>query len=155
MKCHKLSSKGEKNFHKTELARSEQFNDKKKIKKRTKKILIVVGFEPTPQKRLVPKTSALDLSATLPAIDMTKLWQKTYLNLNRNECEKFSFPFLVVRFVYIFIRCRELYISCWLQSKQWEKLYFFYNIGKNIFFSFWYKTIKANYNNNIHSCSLH
>ena len=27
-----------------------------------------VGFEPTPPKRLVPKTSALDHSATLPLI---------------------------------------------------------------------------------------
>lgn len=82
MKCHKLSSRlRKKNFHKIELKRNEQFNDKKS-KKETKKKLIVVGFEPTPQKRLVPKTSALDLSATLPAIDVSKLWQKTYLNLN-------------------------------------------------------------------------
>ena len=29
--------------------------------------MAVVGFEPTPPKRLVPKTSALDHSATLPA----------------------------------------------------------------------------------------
>ena len=28
--------------------------------------LAAVGFEPTPPKRLVPKTSALDRSATLP-----------------------------------------------------------------------------------------
>ena len=32
----------------------------------TKYFLAVVGFEPTPPKRLVPKTSALDHSATLP-----------------------------------------------------------------------------------------
>ena len=30
------------------------------------KNLAAVGFEPTPPKRLVPKTSALDRSATLP-----------------------------------------------------------------------------------------
>ena len=30
------------------------------------KSVAAVGFEPTPQKRLVPKTSALDHSATLP-----------------------------------------------------------------------------------------
>ncbi|GFV65550.1 hypothetical protein TNCV_778361 [Trichonephila clavipes] len=30
------------------------------------KILAAVGFEPTPTMRLVPKTSALDHSATLP-----------------------------------------------------------------------------------------
>ena len=30
------------------------------------KSLAVVGFEPTPPRRLVPKTSALDRSATLP-----------------------------------------------------------------------------------------
>ena len=29
--------------------------------------LAAVGFEPTPPKRLVPKTSALDRSATLPS----------------------------------------------------------------------------------------
>ena len=28
--------------------------------------MAVMGFEPTPPKRLVPKTSALDHSATLP-----------------------------------------------------------------------------------------
>ena len=33
-----------------------------------KYILAAVGFEPTPPKRLVPKTSALDHSATLPYI---------------------------------------------------------------------------------------
>ena len=30
--------------------------------------MAAVGFEPTPPKRLVPKTSALDRSATLPGI---------------------------------------------------------------------------------------
>ena len=33
-----------------------------------KKQVAAVGFEPTPPKRLVPKTSALDHSATLPNI---------------------------------------------------------------------------------------
>ena len=32
-----------------------------------KKLLAAVGFEPTPPERLVPKTSALDRSATLPS----------------------------------------------------------------------------------------
>ena len=32
----------------------------------TKILMAAVGFEPTPPKRLVPKTSALDRSATLP-----------------------------------------------------------------------------------------
>ena len=32
----------------------------------SKEYLAAVGFEPTPPKRLVPKTSALDRSATLP-----------------------------------------------------------------------------------------
>ena len=31
--------------------------------------LAAVGFEPTPPKRLVPKTSALDHSATLPDME--------------------------------------------------------------------------------------
>ena len=30
-------------------------------------VVAAVGFEPTPPKRLVPKTSALDHSATLPS----------------------------------------------------------------------------------------
>ena len=38
-----------------------------------KKVLIVVGFEPTPPKRLVPKTSALDHSATLPSTTSVQL----------------------------------------------------------------------------------
>ena len=33
------------------------------------KPVAAVGFEPTPPKRLVPKTSALDRSATLPMYD--------------------------------------------------------------------------------------
>ena len=32
----------------------------------SKENMAAVGFEPTPPKRLVPKTSALDRSATLP-----------------------------------------------------------------------------------------
>ena len=40
------------------------------------KRLIVVGFEPTPPKWLVPKTSALDHSATLPCRTLPK-WRKT------------------------------------------------------------------------------
>ena len=35
------------------------------------KSLAEVGFEPTPPKRLGPKTSALDRSATLPAMKFT------------------------------------------------------------------------------------
>ena len=35
--------------------------------KSTKNNLAEVGFEPTPPKRLVPKSSALDRSATLPS----------------------------------------------------------------------------------------
>ena len=34
-----------------------------------KKSMAAVGFEPTPPKRLVPKTSALDHSATLPVTE--------------------------------------------------------------------------------------
>ena len=43
-------------------------------------ILAAVGFEPTPPKRLVPKTSALDRSATLPGEDRT-LYQKLLFNI--------------------------------------------------------------------------
>ena len=36
------------------------------------KRLAAVGFQPTPPKRLVPKTSALDHSATLPDISQKR-----------------------------------------------------------------------------------
>ena len=39
-----------------------------KLEKNQNQCLAAVGFEPTPPKRLVPKTSALDHSATLPAM---------------------------------------------------------------------------------------
>ena len=42
-----------------------------------------VGFEPTPPKRLVPKTSALDHSATLP--DMETQESLTSLHFIRSE----------------------------------------------------------------------
>ncbi|GFV65554.1 hypothetical protein TNCV_778401 [Trichonephila clavipes] len=45
---------------------SDQFTFKRDKKKMRFKILAAVGFEPTPTMRLVPKTSALDHSATLP-----------------------------------------------------------------------------------------
>ena len=35
--------------------------------------MAAVGFEPTPPKRLLPKTSALDRSATLPG-DVVEQW---------------------------------------------------------------------------------
>ena len=36
------------------------------LKETSVTLVAAVGFEPTPPKRLVPKTSALDRSATLP-----------------------------------------------------------------------------------------
>ena len=45
--------------------------------------MAAVGFEPTPPKRLVPKTSALDHSATLP--DMEKQAILTSLHFVRAE----------------------------------------------------------------------
>ena len=45
------------------------------------KSLAVVGFEPTPPRRLVPKTSALDRSATLPLqIFMQSMIVRTFIN---------------------------------------------------------------------------
>ena len=41
--------------------------------------LIVVGFEPTPPKWLVPKTSALDHSATLPCVKLPKSSKTAFL----------------------------------------------------------------------------
>ena len=42
-----------------------------------------VGFEPTPPKRIVPETTALDHSAILASIKMEK-WRYKYLK--RGEC---------------------------------------------------------------------
>ena len=42
--------------------------------------MAAVGFEPTPPKRLVPKTSALDRSATLPTFYPDKLPKFLYQN---------------------------------------------------------------------------
>ena len=41
--------------------------------KKKKTFVAAVGFEPTPPKRLVPKTSALDRSATLPTLELINL----------------------------------------------------------------------------------
>ena len=46
--------------------------------------LIAVGFEPTPPKRLVPKTSALDHSATLPHDIQAALSPTTLTGLEQN-----------------------------------------------------------------------
>ena len=37
-------------------------------------VMIGVGFEPTPPKRLVPKTSALDRSAIQPKVSDQRSW---------------------------------------------------------------------------------
>ena len=42
-----------------------------------------VGFEPTPPKRLVPETSALDHSATLASINRVKIHDTV-----KGKCEK-------------------------------------------------------------------
>ena len=42
--------------------------------------MAAVGFEPTPPKRLVPKTSALDRSATLPTTNLRKRFKASYYN---------------------------------------------------------------------------
>ena len=41
-------------------------NGRANLRSVKRKSLAAVGFEPTPPRRLVPKTSALDRSATLP-----------------------------------------------------------------------------------------
>ena len=54
--------------------------------------MAAVGFEPTPPKRLVPKTSALDHSATLPCIPffasknklISSFWHKNARPNNKN-----------------------------------------------------------------------
>ena len=52
------------------------------------KRMAAVGFEPTPPKRLVPKTSALDHSATLP---------RRTLNENHvHELQFIIFVFLII-----------------------------------------------------------
>ena len=49
-----------------------------------KKHLAAVGFEPTPPRRLVPKTSALDRSATLPTVRLTE-FIKIYDNIYQQD----------------------------------------------------------------------
>ena len=58
-----------------------------------KKTLAAVGFEPTPPKRLVPKTSALDRSATLPICRKVAQY-KTISVMKSNP----QFPFLFNRY---------------------------------------------------------
>ena len=59
------------------------------------KILAAVGFEPTPPKRLVPKTSALDRSATLP------------VNSNNISNLLFTFP----NALYVPVNCFILHVA--------------------------------------------
>ena len=54
--------------------------------------MAAVGFEPTPPRRLVPKTSALDRSATLPTTMYYYISQRTH-----SQCVKLYFkPILLV-----------------------------------------------------------
>ena len=53
--------------------------------------LIGVGFEPTPPKRLVPKTSALDRSAIQPKIPCRRLWHTEHV-LPKRKGKKGFFP---------------------------------------------------------------
>ena len=54
-----------------------------------KKILAAVGFEPTPPRRLVPLTSALDRSATLPCYIYVIIYLfNPILSLNKFLCSK-------------------------------------------------------------------
>ena len=46
--------------------------------------MIGVGFEPTPPKRLVPKTSALDRSAIQPGVHDHRVWN-TEIGRRKNE----------------------------------------------------------------------
>ena len=52
--------------------------------------MIGVGFEPTPPKRLVPKTSALDRSAIQPEIPDQRIWhienEKKYFSKQKVTC---------------------------------------------------------------------
>ena len=61
----------------------------------SKIILAAVGFEPTPPKRLVPKTSAVDRSATLPVMSTchaVNIWvhnyQRVLINFSKFCLEK-------------------------------------------------------------------
>ena len=63
--------------------------------------MIGVGFEPTPPKRLVPKTSALDRSAIQPEIPDQRIWHienekkiffKTKSHMRPSGLEPESYP---------------------------------------------------------------
>ena len=81
-----------------------------------KTILAAVGFEPTPPKRLVPKTSALDRSATLP-ITFSQITHYIYLenlfnytiNEYYNECISVQlYKRINVVYTYIAIKNKKL-----------------------------------------------
>ena len=50
--------------------------------------MIGVGFEPTPPKRLVPKTSALDRSAIQPKTQAERLWYTEDKSKKRKKLQK-------------------------------------------------------------------
>ena len=52
-------------------------------------VMIGVGFEPTPPKRLVPKTSALDRSAIQPETLCQRVW---HIENGAATKAKWSFP---------------------------------------------------------------
>ena len=56
------------------LVPDKNFRMRNAQRERQKDTLIGVGFEPTPPKRLVPKTSALDRSAIQPKIQCHRVW---------------------------------------------------------------------------------
>ncbi|GIY62361.1 hypothetical protein CDAR_50111 [Caerostris darwini] len=59
-----------------------------RTKKRSHSGMAAVGFEPTPPQRLVPKTSALDHSATLPTSFFSRFKMKTKFFRSRFEQKK-------------------------------------------------------------------
>ena len=54
--------------------------------KKTRRVaLIGVGFEPTPPKRLVPKTSALDRSAIQPEVPCRRVWHTDHVAYEKSK----------------------------------------------------------------------
>ncbi len=79
----------------------------KYISDQYKTLLAAVGFEPTPPKRLVPKTSALDRSATLPHACSLVSYREIYVliwwpKVNSNLIRQVAFNLNTFRSICLF-----------------------------------------------------
>ena len=80
------------------------------------KLNVWVGFEPTPLRKLVPKTSALDHSATIPIcyslnLNITMFWYIIFLKFKKNAPgEARTHELMIMRLMRCLLRYRGCYI---------------------------------------------